>query len=316
MSGSIHKVPDMTLTRPGEPRSPGGSNGGGPARTPGGGAEGNARLTASTAVVLLVLLAAEGFTILQIRPLLSPHIFIGMVLVPPVLVKIGSTMYRFVRYYRHDPDYRRKGPPPVLLRLLGPLVVLTTVVVLASGVALVLTGPAWRQKLLLLHKASFILWFGAMTVHVVGHLLDTARLAPGDWVRRTRRDVAGASARQWTIVASIVVGVLLGLLLVGRAGPWLASGPQRRASAHHGLVPVAPVRTSGPTTTAPATTTTSVPPPPTAVPLASPSPPRSPTRRSAPTTPTTTKPAATSPSPTKTRTRHHGGTKAKQSPRG
>ncbi len=37
-----------------------------------GGPEGNERLTAATAAVLFLLLAAEGVTILFIRPLLSP----------------------------------------------------------------------------------------------------------------------------------------------------------------------------------------------------------------------------------------------------
>ena len=39
----------------------------------------NARLTASNAVVLLALLAAEGVTILRVRALLTPHVFIGTV---------------------------------------------------------------------------------------------------------------------------------------------------------------------------------------------------------------------------------------------
>lgn len=76
------------------------------------GVEANARLTGSTAAVLFVLLAAEGVTILRVRPLLSWHVFIGMLLVPPVALKIGTTSYRFVRYYRGSPAYRRKGPPP------------------------------------------------------------------------------------------------------------------------------------------------------------------------------------------------------------
>ncbi|HEY5026418.1 MAG TPA: hypothetical protein VII76_15685 [Acidimicrobiales bacterium] len=187
------------------------------------GPESNARLTGTTAAVLLVLLAAEGFTILRVRSLLTPHVFIGMLLIPPVLVKTASTTYRMVRYYLGTPAYRRKGPPPVLLRLLGPFVVVLTVVVLASGVALLLAGPAWQRSLLLLHKVSFILWFGAMTIHVLGHIADTARLAPRDWVHRTRRDVAGAGLRQWTIASSLVLGALLGFLVLGRVGPWLTS---------------------------------------------------------------------------------------------
>jgi len=185
--------------------------------------ESNARLTASNAAVLLVLLAAEGVTILRVRHLVSAHVFIGMLLIPPVVVKIGSTGYRFVRYYRRDPAYSRKGPPPVLLRLLGPVVVILTVVLLASGVALLLVSPAWSAQLLFVHKASFALWFFAMTVHVLGHLAEMARLAPRDWLRRTQRDVKGAGSRQWLIAASLVAGAVLGLAMLRRVGPWLSS---------------------------------------------------------------------------------------------
>lgn len=189
------------------------------------GVAGNARLTAANAAVLLVLLAAEGVTILRVRQLLSPHVFIGMVLIPPVLLKVASTGWRFVRYYRGAPAYRRKGAPPALLRLLGPAVVILTVVLLASGVGLMLVSRSWLPLLLKVHKASFVLWFGAMTVHVLGHLGEVFRLAPRDWLRRSRRDVTGAGPRQWLIAASLVAGVLLGVLLLSRVGPWLASAP-------------------------------------------------------------------------------------------
>lgn len=187
------------------------------------GVRANARLTASNAAVLLVLLAAEGVTILRVRQLVSPHVFIGMLLVPPVLVKMGSTGYRFARYYLGAPAYRRKGPPPVLLRLLGPVVAILTVMVLASGVALLLAPSSWSVQLLFVHKASFVLWFCAMAVHVLGHLAEVARLAPRDWLRRTRRDVSGAGGRQWLIAASLVAGILLGLAMLGRIAPWLAT---------------------------------------------------------------------------------------------
>jgi hypothetical protein len=65
----------------------------------------NARLTAAVAVALLVLLAAEGATIPFIGSLLGPHIFIGMLLIPPVLAKLSSTGYRFARYYSHAPAH-------------------------------------------------------------------------------------------------------------------------------------------------------------------------------------------------------------------
>ena len=189
------------------------------------GVAGNARLTAANAAVLLILLAAEGVTVLRIRQLLSPHVFIGMVLIPPVLVKVASTTWRFVRYYGGVPAYRRKGPPPVLLRLLGPVVVILTLVLLASGVGLLRAGRSWLPLLLRVHKASFVLWFGAMTIHVLGHLGEVFRLTPRDWLRRTRREVTGAGLRQWLIAASLVAGVLLGFVLLSRVGSWTASAP-------------------------------------------------------------------------------------------
>ncbi len=185
------------------------------------GVESNARLTASTAVVLVVLLAVEGVTVLRIRALLTPHVFVGMLLVPPLVVKIGSTTWRFARYYRGNPAYRRKGPPPAVLRLLGPFVVATTVVMFASGIVLLL-GPAnWHSQLLFLHQASFVVWLVAMTVHVLGHARETLRLAPLDWVRRSRNGVRGGTTRQTALVASMIVGVVAGAVTIGQISHYL-----------------------------------------------------------------------------------------------
>ena len=71
------------------------------------GVEGNARLTASVAATLFALLAIEGVTILRIGNLLSEHVFIGVMLIPVVVVKIASTGWRFVKYYGGDAYYRR-----------------------------------------------------------------------------------------------------------------------------------------------------------------------------------------------------------------
>jgi len=51
------------------------------------------------------------------------------------------------------------------------------------------------------------------------------RLAPRDWLRRTRRDLTGAAPRQWLIAASLVVGCMLGFLLLSHVGHWLAVKP-------------------------------------------------------------------------------------------
>ena len=191
-------------------------------RAPEAGVDANERWTSSAAVILFVLLAVEGVTVVQVRSLLRPHVFVGIVLLPPIMVKLTSTLYRFVRYYQGAPAYRQKGPPHWVLRLLGPGVVALTVILFGSGVALMLAGPGWHRSLLTVHKASFILWFAAMTVHVLGHLPETVKLGVPDWVP-TRGRVRGAGTRRAVLLASLAVGVVGGVVMLGRVGPYLAS---------------------------------------------------------------------------------------------
>jgi hypothetical protein len=61
--------------------------------------------------------------------------FLGVLLIGPVLLKIASTGYRFVRYYTGSEGYVRKGPPAPIPRVLGPVVILTSLAVLGTGVA-------------------------------------------------------------------------------------------------------------------------------------------------------------------------------------
>src|ERR1700694_496965 len=105
-----------------------------PAKDAPSGVVGNARLTGTLGAALFVLLAIEGVTILRVKELISAHVFVGMLIVPPVVVKTATTMYRFTRYYLRDPNYSHKGPPPTLLRIVGPLVVVTSIAVLATGI--------------------------------------------------------------------------------------------------------------------------------------------------------------------------------------
>jgi len=172
------------------------------------GVEANSRLTATLGLVLLVLLAAEGVTILRIHLLITLHVAIGALLLPPALLKIASTGYRMVGYYRGAAAYRLKGPPPILLRVLGPFVVMLTIEVLATGVALLYAAPAWHRPLLFLHKAGFILWFGAMSVHVLGHVLETYHHAWRDWGMTRRWRLGGAGIRRGLVIGSLLLGAL------------------------------------------------------------------------------------------------------------
>ena len=181
--------------------------------------EANARLTATTGLLLAVMLAAEGLTILAIHPLLAWHVAIGFALIPPVGLKLASTFWRFARYYLGAPAYRRAGPPQPLLRLLGPVVVLTTVAVLLSGVAAWLAGPD-HHTLMTVHKASFILWFGVMTIHFVAHAWRAARLTRADLVSRDR--VPYRRTRYGLMLASLFAGIVVAVATRGLAPGWSA----------------------------------------------------------------------------------------------
>jgi hypothetical protein len=191
----------------------------------GGGTAGNEQLTATVGVLLLVLLAVLGVTIVRIGQLLWLHLFLGLLLIGPVALKLGSTGYRFARYYTADPPYRRKGPPATPLRLLAPMVVGSTLAVFATGVALLLEGPASRGQLLLWHKVTFFVWLAATGVHVLGHLVEL----PGSMraVRRTRDELPGlrpgASGRMLAIWGAIAVGALIAVVLLPDYAAWTSA---------------------------------------------------------------------------------------------
>ncbi len=196
----------------------------------GGGPEGNEQLTARIGVILLVLLAVLGVTILRIHQLISVHLFVGLLLIGPIGAKMASTGYRFARYYTRDKAYLRKGPPSPALRLLAPLVVLTTVIVFASGVALLFQGPSGRGTLVSIHKASFILWLMVTAVHVLGHLPgmpEHLRAVPRS--PENRGFSPGGAGRWIALIGPLVGGLVLALVLIPDFASWTAAG-----AFHHG----------------------------------------------------------------------------------
>jgi len=193
-----------------------------------GGAGGNERLTAATGAVLLVLFAAEGITILSLHQLITLHFFLGMLLIGPVALKVASVCYRFARYYTGAAGYRRKGPPAPLLRVLGPVVLGTSLGVLGTGVLLAVAGSA-AGPWLFLHKAFFVLWFGAMTIHVLVYAWRLPRVIGPDLrpagFGRARAVLAGRTARWLLLAASLLAGLVIALLTVHLAAPWAGAGP-------------------------------------------------------------------------------------------
>jgi hypothetical protein len=178
------------------------------------GVEANARLTGYAGVVLLIPLAAEVVT--GVRPGLLAHALIGFLLVPPVLLKLGSVGYRFVRYYTGDPRYRAAGPPELVMRLMGPALVLLTAALFATGVELWLFGYRFGEQWLTWHKVAFVLWFLVMTVHVFAYLRRAPELALAD----SRDRLRGALARRSLIVATLLLGAALVIAMLPFTSPF------------------------------------------------------------------------------------------------
>jgi hypothetical protein len=181
--------------------------------------EGNERLTALNAVALLALLAVEGVTIVWLRPFLAVHLFVGLLLIPPVALKLASTGYRFARYYTRNPGYRRKGPPPALLRWIAPGIVASTLVVLVSGVWLLFAGPRSRDAVLPFHKIGFLVWLGLMSIHVLGHVAALPRVAIAEYTS----PAAGRGRRGVAIALALAAGVLVARALVPHFHAWQAA---------------------------------------------------------------------------------------------
>jgi hypothetical protein len=174
------------------------------------GPRGNDRLTSSTGLVLLILLAIETLTTLMLGRYLSVHIFLGLLLIPPVALKLASTGWRFTRYYSRHDEYRREGPPRPLLRLLAPLLVASTLMLFGTGVAMLVVGHGGGE-LRTLHTFSFIAWGVLMIVHVLAYITRVLRAGTSDWRRGAGEIVAGARSRRALLTGALIAGVVVAL---------------------------------------------------------------------------------------------------------
>jgi hypothetical protein len=186
------------------------------------GIAGNERLTAATGAVLLAMLAVEGITVLSLDQLFPIHIAVGLALIPVVLLKLGSTAYRMVRYYVGTEPYRSRGAPELWLRLMGPVLGVSAVAVLASGVSLIAFGRG--GALGGIHNVSAVIFGVAVGIHTLAHLKSLPQLLRGD---RPRRSPVPGAGRRWIAVA---ISLLTGAAL---ASAVIAADPAATTHHHH-----------------------------------------------------------------------------------
>ena len=151
------------------------------------------------------------------------------------LVPAVSPQAALVGYSRALRDgnhvYVAKGPPLLVMRALGPAVVLSTLAVFISGVVLLFDGPVHRSGALLAHKVSFIVWLLATGLHVLGHLPGLG----GSLRRASDEDTtalgggAGAAGRWIVLAGAVLAGVVLAVALLPHYSSWTAPG----ALPHH-----------------------------------------------------------------------------------
>ena len=170
--------------------------------------DGNERLTSSTGLALLILLAVETLTTLALRTYLNVHLFLGLLLLPPLALKLASTGWRFMRYYTRNEAYVLAGPPRMLPRMLAPLLVASTLALFGTGVAMIVVGHRGGE-LRTLHTYSFVAWGVLIGVHVLAYLTRVLRDGTMDWRRHAVDVVAGARSRRAIVVGALLAGVVL-----------------------------------------------------------------------------------------------------------
>ena len=103
----------------------------------------------------------------------------------------------------------QRGPPQVVLRaLVAPVVVASTIALFATGVAL-LAVDRTHGPIVELHKASFVVWLGALGVHVLTRL-------PRLWSSWQLR-IPGLSLRLAAVTASLLAGFAVATLTLPAA---------------------------------------------------------------------------------------------------
>lgn len=151
----------------------------------------------------------------------------GLLLVPPVVLKLAATGYRFARYYTRSVAYRLAGPPPVLMRLVvAPVLVASTLAAIATGIELWLFGLRYGSGWMTAHTLSAVVLMLAAGGHVLWHLRRSAQVTAEETMPVQTR-VATVLTRRSLLVGSLVLGAVLAVSSLFYATPFppSAAGP-------------------------------------------------------------------------------------------
>jgi hypothetical protein len=178
----------------------------------------NERMTAIAGAVVFVFIIAELLITANLHGLLTEHIFVGVLLSGPLVVKMFSTGYRFFRYYTKSSDFVRKGPPNIILRLLAPFLVLTTFLVFISGFGL--TFGHDDRLFGKIHSVSVALWIPLTAVHAYAYIRKVPGLIASDWKTQSKYQVSGRKWRLGINIAGLMAGAIAAIVML----PLYASG--------------------------------------------------------------------------------------------
>lgn len=180
----------------------------------------NERLTALAGAVLFALIVTELVVTANLHALISVHIFVGVLLSGPLVVKLCSTGYRFFRYYTKSRDFVQEGPPNIWLRLLAPVLVVITLLVFVSGFSLALVGPTHMGLFFKIHAVCVALWVPLIAVHVYAHIRKVPRLIASDWSNQRQKQVSGRAGRLTINILGLIVGAIAAVVMIPVSAPW------------------------------------------------------------------------------------------------
>jgi len=215
---------------------------------------GNERLTAAVGLLVLAPVLVEVATILLgVHTFMSLHVFVGLALIPAVLLKLASTGWRFARYYTRSRAYMAQGPPQIVMRLLAPLFVTATIVLFGSGIAMGLLHGHALQLARRLHGPASVIWLLLLGLHVLVYIGRAVTSTANDALPAKRKPLRGASGRAYALATVVICGLVIGAATVPAQHRWVDLPRHRhdhkRGALHsvewtpRGFGAIAPVRT-------------------------------------------------------------------------